>query len=96
MVERFEHPDGLLYFEMFWHLHRPASRGIHLVRGEIRGDGPWKVGDAVVSVLGCQGTNPECAVAYAQWQAFLEQGAPGYPFPDAIQNLARQHGVQVG
>ena len=94
MVERFAHPEGILYFEPFWHLHRPASRAIHLVRGEVRGEGPWKLGEAVVTVLGCQGTDPGMAGLYAEWEAFLQDGAQGYPAPEAILALARQQGAE--
>lgn len=93
MVERFAHPEGVLYFEMFWHMHRPASQAIHLVKGGVKGEGPWKIGEAVVSVLGCQGTDPDMAAAYSQWQVFLQSGAPGYPSAKAITALAKQHGA---
>ncbi|RRQ19935.1 hypothetical protein [Thiohalobacter thiocyanaticus] len=93
MAERFAHPDGILYFQPFWHLCRPASQAIHLVRGELRGEGPWKLGDAVITVLGCQGTDPDMAAVHAEWQAFIRSGAPGYPGPDAIRALACQHGA---
>jgi len=92
MVERFAHPEGLLYFEPFWHLQRPAARGMHLLRGEIRGEGPWKIDGAVITVLGCHGTDAELAGAWAEWQAFLESGAPGYPSPEAIGALAAAYG----
>lgn len=93
MVERFAHPEGLLYFEPFWHLHRPAARAIHLARGGIRGEGPWRLGEAVVTVLGCQGSDPGMAGLYAEWQAFLQSGAPGYPAAAAIHALAREQGA---
>lgn len=93
MAERFPHPEGLLFFDMFWHRYMPASRAMHLVTGAIRGDGPWRVGDAVVTVLGCHGTDPEMASAYSEWQAFLETGAPGYPSPEAIRELAISRGA---
>mgnify|MGYP005858420929 CR=1 FL=1 len=76
MAERFAHPEGILYFEPFWHLHRPAARAIHLACGEVRGEGPWKIGEAVVTVLGCQGSDPEMAGLYAEWQAFLHLWCP--------------------
>jgi len=39
---------GLVYFELYWHLQRPATQAIHVVRGEIRGEGPWKIADSVI------------------------------------------------
>lgn len=97
MVERFPLDDGtgLVYFEIFWHLHRPALQAIHCVEGQICGDGPWKIGDSIVTVLGCHGTDPELASAYAEWQSFLQQGAPGYPARDAIRALARESATRT-
>ena len=87
--------EGLVYFEPFWHLQRPASRAIHRISGAIQGTGPWKVGDCVIRVLGCQGTDPELASAYAEWQAYLKHGAPGYPARNALLVLARDLGARV-
>lgn len=97
MVEHFPlaQGEGLVYFEIFWHLQRPARQAIHCIIGQTKGDGPWKVGDSVISVLGCQGTDPELAAAYAEWQSYLQQGAPGYPAPAAILALAREAGAQI-
>ncbi|MFA7388220.1 MAG: hypothetical protein WCZ87_11245 [Thiohalobacteraceae bacterium] len=97
MAERFPlaQGDGLIYFEPFWHLQRPASRAIHRLTGAVQGSGPWKIGDCVVRVLGCQGTDPELASVYAEWQAYLEGGAPGYPARDALLALARDQGARV-
>ncbi len=95
MVERFAHPDGLLFFELFWESGE-RSDGIHLVPGPIKGDGPWKVGDCVVTVLGCHGTNPELAGAYANWQAHRQTDAGNnYPSREEIIALAREHGALV-
>lgn len=73
MVERYPvaNGDGLVYFEIFWHRQRPASQAIHRITGQIKGDGPWKIGDSIITVLGCQGTDPELASAYAEWQSYL-------------------------
>jgi hypothetical protein len=87
-------PPGMVYFELYWHLQRPAALAIHRLAGEIRGDGPWKIGGAVISVLGCHGTDPDLAEAHAEWQDYLRQGAPGYPAPAAIRALAQAHGAQ--
>ena len=91
MVERFQHPDGLLYFKPFWDELAPAQ-GICVVFGEVRGEGPWKVGDAVVTVLGCQGTDPEQAALFAEWQQRLEQLGATYPGRDELYALAREAG----
>lgn len=86
---------GLVYFELYWHLQRPASLAIHRIVGDIRGDGPWKIVDNVITVLGCHGTDPELADSFADWQFYLQQGAPYYPTREAIQALARAQGARV-
>ena len=86
---------GLVYFELYWHLQRPAMRAIHTLHGEICGDGPWKVAESVITVLGCHGTDPELATTFAEWQEYLQQGAPGYPLRDAICALARSVGAHA-
>lgn len=90
-----ERESGLVYFESYWHLQRPASRAIHCIAGDIRGEGPWKIADSVIMVLGCHGTDPELASSYAEWASYLQQGAPGYPTREAIYALARAHGARV-
>ena len=89
MVHCLRHPQGLVYFRTFWD-RMPAAEGIVLVAGEVRGDGPWKVGDAVVTLLGCQGSHPEQAAEYADWQCYLAQGID-YPGNDQLLALAREH-----
>lgn len=60
-------PRGRLYFDLYWHLGDPAQT-LHVAEGDIRGDGPWRVGDGIVNVLGCQGSDPVLAGAYQQWR----------------------------
>lgn len=84
---------GLVYFELYWHLQRPASLAIHRIAGAILGEGPWKIADNVITVLGCHDTDPELAASFAEWEFYLRQGAPGYPAPEAIRALACAHGA---
>ena len=49
----------------------------------------------VITVLGCHGTDPELAASYADWQFYLQQGAPDYPTREAIQTLACAQGARV-
>jgi hypothetical protein len=58
MVGCFRHPEGIVYFRPFWD-QLPDREGTPLATGEFKGEGPWKVGSAVISLLGCQGTNPD-------------------------------------
>lgn len=91
MVERFAHPQGLLYFRTFRGLDDAASAMV-LVEGEIRGDGPWKVGTAVVSVLGCHGSHPVEAAEFATWQLCREQAGAEFPDREALRQLAARAG----
>ena len=94
MVERFAHPEGVLYFEPFWHL-AGGDGGVHLARGPVRGEGPWKVGDAVVTVTGCQGSDPEMALELAAWQEHLLSGDGAYESRERILEIARRHGART-
>ena len=49
MAEFFPHPRGLLFLDLFWHQQGEAA--IHVVAGAYKGEGPWKVGACVISVL---------------------------------------------
>lgn len=93
----FPHPRGLLYLDTFWHQSTPAEAA-HLIVGEVRGDGPWKVGGCVITVLGCHGTGPDLALPlpYARWRDYLEQaGHDDYPPPAQIRDIARRLGATV-
>ncbi len=100
MAEYFRHPQGLLYFDLFWtdyldedyapHKLQPA---VHLVKGEYRGEGPWKIGDAVISVLGCHGCDARLASEFATWQSFLQMSADSYPVAEDIQRMAQHLGA---
>ena len=94
MVGCFRHPDGIVYVRPFWD-QLPEGEGILLVTGDIKGEGPWKVGDAVVTVLGCQGTNPEQAAELADWKFHLEQCGERYPTRDELRTIVREKGILV-
>ena len=94
MVERFPLANGLLYLEPFWTQQDPGV-AFQRLEGPLKGEGPWKVGDAVITVLGCQGTDPVMADLHARWQTHIQQ--PGFEFPprDIVEALAREHGALV-
>jgi hypothetical protein len=92
MAEYFRHPQGLLYFDLYWHLGRPEET-MHLIEGGISGEGPWKIGGHVVHVLGCHGSDGELAAAFSQWQTYLETAADEYPPPPLIAAIARRMGA---
>jgi hypothetical protein len=95
IAECFPHPEGLLYLDIFWHRSTP-DQAAHLVRGELTGDGPWRIGDCVIRVLGCQGTDPDLQPAFTRWQDYLQRFGPTqYPPADQIREIARRLGAMV-
>lgn len=92
IAERFRHPEGLLFFDLYWHLLPPGA-AFHLLKGTIVGEGPWRIGGAVVQVLGCPGTEPGLAHAFAEWQAYRQRADGEYPTPEQIIAIARLHGA---
>lgn len=91
----FPHPLGLLYLDCFWHLSTP-DQAAHLIRGEITGEGPWRISRSVVRVLGCQHTDPRLAEPYSRWREYLEvRGAEEYPPPEQIRAIARRLGAAI-
>lgn len=94
MAEYFRHPEGLLFFEVFWEQLKDDA-GIHLVKGEYKGEGLWKVGDCVINVLGCHGSDPEQADLFAEWQAYRQMAADTYPSEQAIKAMAVSRGAIV-
>lgn len=93
MAEYFKHPQGLLFLDLFWHQNPQAF--IHLIEGEYKGEGPWKVGDAVISVLGCHACDVELATQYAEWQAYLQMYGDEYPHRQVIEEKARAKGALI-
>ncbi len=94
MVACFRHPQGLLYFRPFWE-QLPDVEGVQVVKGHLKGEGPWKVGDAVVTVLGCHGTHPQPAAELADWLFHLEQRGEHYPSREELLAIAQERGFPV-
>lgn len=95
MVERLPCADGLLYLGPFW-IDLPVQQALRFVPGPITGDGPWKVGDtAVVTVLGCHGTDAELAGAFGSWQTRMMELGDAYPSRTDIETLMKTHAAGV-
>mgnify|MGYP001821699222 FL=1 len=94
IAEIFPHPEGLVYFDLYWHQGQPEET-IHFVRGAVRGEGPWKIGDYVINVLGCHGSNAELASAFQQWQSYLQTAADDYPSPPLVAAIAKRLGAII-
>ena len=92
MIACLEHPEGLVYFRPFWN-STPDAKDIQQVKGEVTGEGPWKIDGAVITVLGCQGTNPEEATEFSRWKFHLEQSGLEYPRHEELQLVARNAGL---
>jgi hypothetical protein len=92
MVGCFLHPDGIVYVRPFWD-RLARGEGIKHAVGVLKGEGPWKIGDAVITVLGCQGTNPQQAAEFADWKFDLEQRGECYPTRDELQAVAQEQGI---
>ena len=96
MAEKFRHPAGLLYFDLYWHQAAPPEHAFHLVEGKLEGDGPWKIAGHIVSVLGCQGTDPQLSAEWQAWQSYIMSHVSDYPPPGLVQAIARKMGVARG
>ena len=94
VAELFPHPGGLVYFELFWNLDDPAKT-VHVVQGTFKGEGPWKIGDTVIRVLGCHGTDGALARQFDQWREYLSQHSDTYPARPFIEAIARRHGAII-
>ncbi len=92
IAELFPHFDGLVYFQLGWHLGQPEET-IHVIRGELKGEGPWKISDCVINVLGCRGSNPELAMEYERGQILLADPASEYPPAELVAAIARRLGA---
>lgn len=85
IAELFPADNGIVFFEIFWD-QLPDNQGLYHIEGPIHGEGPWKVGDYVINLLGCQGSHPELAADYSQWQMYRES-VEGYPNEDGLKAI---------
>ena len=88
----FRHPRGLLYLDLYWHLSTP-DEAAHLIDGELRGNGPWRVGDHRLRVLGCHNTDPHLQDAFTAWQQYLQANPDRYPPRAQLLEIARRLGA---
>ncbi len=94
MVTRLPYNNGLLYLPTFW-TDMPPQQALRYVPGPVTGDGPWKVGNAIITVLACHGTDAVLANDYSCWQSRLME--PGYDYPDdsEIILLMKTHAASI-
>ena len=85
----------MLYFDLFWHQVPVSDRDshIHLLTGELKGEGPWKIAGHIFYVLGCRGTDMELATEYSEWQTWRMHNPGDYPDERMIMRIAGSYGV---
>jgi hypothetical protein len=91
MAELFSHPQGVLYFDLYWHDLGP-DRAFHILNGVLEGEGPWKIDGHIITVLGCEGVDPELSSSWSEWQATVQSPLSDYPEPEVIRAIARRFG----
>ena len=90
----FPHPQGLLYLDLFWHQSTP-DQAAHLLRGELRGEGPWRIGEHRIRVLGCHNTDPHLQGQFTRWRDYLENHPDDYPPSRQIREIAQRLGASI-
>ena len=91
----FRHPRGLLYLDLYWHLSTPHEAA-HLLEGELRGEGPWRIAEYRLRVLGCHNTDPHLADDFAAWKEYLARHGDAYPPRAQILEIAARLGARAG
>ena len=91
LAEVYRHPKGLLYFEPYWHLNKP-EQGIHLVKGWLAGEGPWKISGHVIKVLACRGSEACLATDFNEWRNYRLSNPGEYPPSPMIDAIAMKLG----
>ncbi len=94
VVEKLSYSDGLIYLPPFWP-EMNIEDALRFVPGPIKGDGPWKIGDSVVAVLACHGTDARLASDFSSWQSYLMQVDDAYPQPAEIEKLMKVHAARA-
>ena len=88
----FTHPLGVLYLDLYWHLSTP-QQAAHLIRGQVQGEGPWRIGDSRLRTLGCANTDPHLQDDFTAWQRHLQANADSYPPRQQIVDIAQRLGA---
>jgi len=95
LAEIYRHPKGLLCFDIYWHLKEP-DEGIHLIKGWIEGEGPWKISGHIIKVLACHGTNACLADDFTEWRNYRLSNPGEYPPQPMIDSIAMKLGASPG
>lgn len=92
IAEIFPHPEGALYMDLYWR-EFPSNQVIHVLNGELSGEGPWKIGEHVISVLSC--SDPALGMAWQDWNTHIELNPQLYGDPTEVVEMARGWGASV-
>lgn len=92
IAELFPCCDGIVFFEPYWR-EFPSSHVVHKIQGTLKGDGPWKIADATITVLSC--SEPELAMAWQDWQAHIQLNASLYEDDEFKIKLAASWGALI-
>jgi hypothetical protein len=94
MVARLPYNNGLLFLPTFWTNMEP-QQALRYVPGPVEGAGPWKVGNTIVTVLACHGTDAALANDFSCWQSHLMELGEDYPDDSEIALLMKTHAADV-
>jgi hypothetical protein len=92
VAELYKHPKGLLFFDPYWHL-KTAEESIHLIKGWVDGEGPWKISGHTIKVLACHGANACLADDFNEWQNYRLSNPAEYPPQPMINSIAAKLGA---
>lgn len=94
VAEYFKHPNGILYFDLYWHLAQPED-AMHVIEGDISGEGPWRINNTIFNVLGCRTTNIEMAMQHEEWLTYLQTPGNDYPPEGLVVAIAKKMGAEI-
>jgi len=94
MVAYYRHGKGMVYLEPFWE-QKPDDKKAIVISGEVTGEGPWKIGEAVISLVGCHNTDAELAKMLSDWEFHLQTVGADYYKAEETRELARRHGAII-
>tara|TARA_Y100001935_G_C17009952_1_gene362438 strand:+ start:246 stop:599 length:354 start_codon:yes stop_codon:yes gene_type:complete len=94
IAEAFEHPLGLLYFELFWNKSTP-DKAAHIIKGKLIGEGPWRIGEFRIRTLGCHNTDPHLVQQSSEWASYLANERNEYPPKNQIADIAKRMGAKL-
>jgi len=81
-----------LYLDLFWHQTSPRE-SVHIIKGELSGEGPWRIADYRLRLLGCNHTDPELQDEFGDWQSYLQNHGDEYPPREQMIEIVQRLGA---